>query len=355
MKKRKCLLGAMVLSAALLAGCGAEGIAPSDVKDSGDAVTIVCTTFPQYDWIRSLVGEEEGFDIQLLVKNNTDIHNYQPSAQDMIAIRESDLFVYIGGESDSWVTDMVKTDEALLEKSVNLIEALGDSALVEEIIEGMEHDHDHHGEAEDHTLTYYDQHMESGQDGDAHEAEEEVMDEHIWLSVENAEILVSYLSERICEIAPDAAGQIAENTSDYLAQLHTLGEAYAEAASQAVNRTLIFGDRFPFRYLVEDYGLEYYAAFSGCNAEVEASFETIVFLAEKIDALGAKYILIIEGSDGALADTIRNSTSEKNQEILTLNSMQSISMDEIERGANYLDIMRDNLEILKTVLGTKNN
>lgn len=330
MRKFIYMFGTFVLGAVLFSGCG-SGATP--IEEGADKVSVVCTTFPQYDWVRNLLGDAaEEFEVSLLVKNSADIHNYQPSAQDMIAMKEADLFLYVGGESDAWVEDIMKADGTLSDKSVSLVAALGDKSLVEEIVEGMEHDHEHGHEKD-------------------HEHADELLDEHVWLSLENAEILCQYISGRLQELAPDEAVVIAENTATYVKELHELGVEYQEVVDESAHNALIFADRFPFRYLTEDYDLEYYAAFAGCNAEVEAGFDTIIGLAGKVDELKVPCVLVIDGSDKSLAEAILQAAGDKDKEILTMDSMQSVSWEDILRGANYLDIMKANQEVLCKALG----
>lgn len=325
MKKFIRIFGVLTMCAAVFAGCGA-GKAPDNQEQSADRYSIVCTTFPQYDWIMHMLGNAaEQFEVSLLVKNSADIHNYQPSAQDMISMKEADLFVYVGGESDAWAADLMLADTAMSDRSVSLVEALGDEALVEEILEGMQHDHEHDHEAE-------------------------VPDEHVWLSLENAEILCQYISERLCEIAPDYETVIRDNTAVYINELHELDAEYRAVVEASAHNALIFGDRFPFRYMAEDYDLNCFAAFAGCNAEVEASFDTIITLADKVNELKVPCILVIDGSDRKLAETILSTAGSKGTEILVLDSMQSVSWEDIKQGANYLDIMKSNLEVLRKAL-----
>ena len=217
-----------------------------------------------------------------------------------------------------------------------------------EVVEGMQerrsltgHDHVHeHGDEDDH----------------AHEdeAEEEIeYDEHVWLSLKNSMVFVNALAEQMEELDTAHAENYRANADAYIAQLEELDREYEEAVAGAGVRTLIFGDRFPFRYLTEDYGLDYYAAFPGCSAETEASFATVTFLAGKLDALGIHSILVLENSDQRVAETIRENTVSKDQQILVLNSLQSVTKDELEAGATYLDGMRENLEVLKQALGSQ--
>lgn len=321
------LTAALLLTAVLLAGCGAK------IKTAEtDTVSVVCTIFPQYDWVRILPeGTSANVEVTLLSDNGTDIHSYQPSVQDMAVIEESDLLVYIGGDSEDWLLEMVEEDEALSERSVNLLELMGELVLKEEEKEGMTdeigHVHDEDFEAED--------------------------DEHVWLSFENVHILCEELAECLIELLPEEEPLIRANLETYEEQIDALEAEYAQAVGVAQYDTLLFGDRFPFRYLTEEFGLDYYAAFAGCNADAEASFETIVFLIEKMDELDLPAILIIDGSDAKLAETIRKNTQSADQEILTLNSMQAVSWDEVEAGATWLGLMEENLQVLKTALGSE--
>ncbi len=324
--KRMKLTAALLIMAVLLAGCGAKTAADSDV------VSVVCTVFPQYDWVCILLdGVSTNVEVTLLSDDGTDIHSYQPSVQDMAVVRESDLLIYIGGDSEDWLLEMVEADETLKGRSVNLLELMGELVLEEEEKEGMTdeigHVHDEDFEAED--------------------------DEHVWLSFANARVLCGELAGCLIALMPEEESVIRANLEEYKEQIAALEEEYAQAVDTARYDTLLFGDRFPFRYLTEEFGLNYYAAFAGCNADAEASFETIVFLIEKLDELDLPAILIIEGSDSKLAETIRKNTQAADQEILTLNSMQAVSRDEVEAGATWLGIMEDNLAVLKTALGSE--
>ncbi len=341
MEKIICFIGAFVLGTVLLYGCG-TGNTPLEQEGSAGNYRIVCTTFPQYDWVMNLLEDvQEDFDVTLLVKNSADIHNYQPSAQDMIAIKEADLFIYVGGESDAWVQDLLAADSALTEHSVSILEVLGDAVLTQEQIHEMLYQGHEHEEEHD---------SEHGQEH-AHEHDETLPDEHVWLSLEKAEILCGYISGRLIAMAPEYEKEISANTLEYTAQLSSLGEEYADTIAASEGNPLIFGDRFPFGYLAEEYDLVCSAAYVGCSAEVEVGFDTVISLAEQVNALEAEYVLVIDGSDRSLADTIIGTAGADNVEILELNSMQSVSLEDIQAGASYLGIMRENLEILRKALG----
>lgn len=312
---------------------------------SSEKKSIVCTTFPEYDWVMNILGEKTlNFDVTLLQNNGTDLHSYQPSVKDIAKISKADLFVYVGGESDEWVEKVLSQSVNKNQVAVNILEVLGDKVCEEEIVEGMqaekekEHEHHHH----------------NGEEADEHhhheDKEEPEYDEHVWLSLNNAIDISKILCEEICKI--DGANSVAyrKNLASYTKQLAALDEEYKSAVKSAKKKTVLFGDRFPFRYLTDDYGLKYFAAFVGCSAESEASFETITFLAKKLDELGLNAVLTIEKSDKKIARTIVLTTKNKNQQVLEMDSLQSITTKEINDGRNYLSAMKKNLEVLKKAL-----
>lgn len=321
-------------------------------KISDGKKSIVCTTFPEYDWVINILGEKaDDFDVTLLQDNGTDLHNYQPSVQDIAKISKADLFVYVGGESDEWVEKVVEQSVNKNQIVVNMMDALGDKVRVEEIVEGMqaeegeEHEHHHHDEVE-----AEDEHEHHHHDGEDDDEEEVEYDEHVWLSLSNAIDLTNVLCKEIAKIDSVHASVYTKNAAEYTKQLAALDAEYKAAIKSAKKNTVLFGDRYPFRYLTDDYGLKYYAAFVGCSAESEASFETIIFLANKVDELGLNAVLTIEKSDKKIAETVVNSTKNKNQQILEMDSLQSITTKEIKAGRNYLSAMKKNLEVLKKAL-----
>ena len=303
----------------MLAGCKTE---TGETGAASKKISIIATIYPQYDWIRNILGERsDSLNLELLVKNGTDLHSFQPSAKDIATIAKANLVVYVGGESDEWIEKALTATPKEGRIAINLMKVLGDRIKEEEVVEGMQ-------------------------------AKEEVEnDEHIWLSLVNAEILVGHLAEALAKIDTANAETYKTNATNYAAKLKELDEAYATVVAKADNRTVLFGDRFPFRYLVDDYSIKYFAAFVGCSAESEASFETVTFLAGKMDSLQLPAIFTIEGSDTKIARTVLEaSKNSKGAEILTLNSMQSVTEDQIKKGADYLSIMKSNLEILKQAL-----
>lgn len=320
---RRALAAALSLTLLFLSGCGG---APSarPAEGSGGRLRVVATIFPAWDWVRQILGDAaDDVELTLLLDNGVDLHSYQPSADDMVRISSCDLFLYVGGESDEWVDDALKEAVNRDMIAVSLLALLGDAAKEEEIVEGMQADEEDGG-------TEY--------------------DEHVWLSLRSAALFCGEIAEQLGRLDPDNRAAYAANAADYIAALDALDAAYAAMADAAPVRTLVFGDRFPFRYLTDDYGLAYYAAFSGCSAETEASFETIVFLANKIDELGLDAVLTIESGDGKLARTVVENTAAKSARLLCLDSLQSTAARDIEAGASYLNAMESNLDILRQAL-----
>ena len=548
MLKKKIGIYALILAmaAAGLAGCGTAEKANSSEKPlskSGDkegdkSFSVVCTIFPEYDWTKEILGEHaDDAEITYLLDNGVDLHNYQPTADDILKISSCDLFVYVGGESDEWVENALAEANNEDMKVVELMDILGDSAKVEELKEGMqedehEHEHDHSKEVStfeddevkdrslsdwagewqsayplvldgsldeawehksedgsmtaeeykdyytigyktdissvkidgdnitftyddgktvssdyeytgyfiqnwstgtkaamyrfeavdkesgapvyiefnDHMIepekaehfhlrmsnesydaivdpegnwpTFFDAaltpdevcdevighgHSDEDEDEEEHEHEdeheeeheeehehhheegEEEYDEHVWLSVKNAKNICGAIEKELEARDPANAADYKANLESYTAKLDELDNSFKTLVDSASSKTLVFGDRFPFRYFVDDYGLDYYAAFIGCSAETEASFETIAFLAEKVNELDCGTIFTLENSSKDIANSII-SASGKNAEIAELNSLQSISADDIANGTSYLSIMQKNYDVLAGVL-----
>lgn len=345
-------IGLSILVAIMMVlGCAKKESTGSSEAESGSSVTesssaaeskseetkklsIVTTIFPAYDWVKQVVGDNKNVEISFLIDKGVDLHSYQASAADIAKITDSDLFVYVGGESDDWAEDIIKENPNL--NYINMVDSIGEAALAEELVEGMQDEEEHDNESEEH----------ANEEGEHEEGEEEI-DEHVWLSIKNAETIVSAIEAKLAEIDPDNKAEYEKNANDYLAKLDELDKEYKDTLSSIQNKTIIVGDRFPFRYLVNEYGIKYYAAFKGCDAGSEASFETVKFLANKMDELNMSDIFIIDGSKGDLAKTIVDNTKDKNAKVLVLDSMQSTKSSD---NASYLDIMKKNLEVLKEVL-----
>ncbi len=284
-------------------------------------LSIVATTFPEYDWVKNIVGNDSLFEITLLEKG-VDLHSFEPTPENILQISKADLFIYVGGESDEWVEKALENPQNPNRKVVNMMQVLGEKVKAEKIVEGMEEEH-HHEEGEE-------------------------MDEHVWLSLQNASILVRHIADSLVALSPEKKEMIVANANAYREKLEALDAEFAKVI--VPGKTILFGDRFPFRYLVDDYKISYYAAFVGCSAETEASFKTIAFLAKKVDELNLKTIFVLENRTHKIAETIRDNTKSKDQQILPLHSIQSISDLDLQNGVNYYMLMQQNLEVLKRAL-----
>ena len=322
MKKIISIILASLLAFAALTGCSAGGNAGA----KNDTIQIVTTFFPEYDWVMNVLGSNPGnIEVTNLLESGADIHSYQPTVSDIVKISSADIFIYVGGESDEWVDDVLKqaSDKDMI--VINLIDILGDSAKEEEIIEGMEAEEEEEGE-------------------------EVEYDEHVWLSLKNAKLFVSKIEASIETVDPANASSYKSNCDNYIDQLNKLDESYEETVKEGSRNILLFADRFPFRYMIDDYGLSYYAAFVGCSSETQASFKTITFLSEKVEENSLPYIMTIEGENHSIAEAVIQNTSSQNQKILEMNSMQSVTLKNINDGDTYLSIMQNNLEVLKEAL-----
>lgn len=327
-KKNLIFLLCIILMMIFLTGCG------SYAEDNGKP-TIVCTIFPEYDWILNILGDEaEQYNIKLILDGTADIHSYQPTAADIAAIASCDLLIYVGGESDSWVGDALKGSINENVRAVRLLDCLGNRALEEEFVEGMQQGV-----------------FESGHQHDVNTSEDVEYDEHVWLSLKNAEIFVRECTLAIEQLSPDKSSVFESNAENYIKELQNLDSKFSELVQQSSINKLMFADRFAFRYMTSDYGLEYYAAFSGCSADAEAGFETVVYLADKLNEEKLPAVIILENSDTRLAEIIIENAEESDVLILSIDSMQSVSETQRENGYSYLTAMEKNLKILQMALG----
>ena len=286
-------------------------------------VQIVTTSFPLYDWTRNIVGDTEGVEITWLMDSGVDPHSFQPTTKDLVFVSDCDVFVYVGGESEAWADDAVssmKNENALV---VKLLDGLQEAALAEEDVPGAEPEHE--------------------------EEEEGALDEHIWMSLRAAQRCVDLICDALCEADSANDDLYRMNADDYKARLAALDQAYTEAVASSELHTILVADRFPFRYLAEDYDLDYFAAFAGCSAETEASFQTVLGLSQKADELGLPVILVTENSTGDIADAVSEG-SQSEPMIRTLDSLQSVTAEIAAGGVTYLSVMESNLEVLKEAL-----
>ena len=309
--KYTAILAAAAITAVTLSGCSVS----ADSTPDKSRLKVVCTVFPAYDWVKQITGSRaDEMDITYLLGSGTDLHNFQPTADDIIRISDCDLLVYAGGESDEWVTDALEGSSKKDTVVVSMLDIIGDRAREEEVKEGMQ------GEEEE------------GEEG----KEEPEYDEHVWLSLKNAKVICGGITDALCSLDPEGADTYRAGLNSYSAELDGLDSEFRELADGAEIKTVVFGDRFPFRYFVDDYG--------------QASFETVIFLAQKLDELGCKTIYTIENSDQSIARTIIDNTEAKDQSIAVLDSLQSVSSADIEGGETYISAMRKNYDVLKNTL-----
>lgn len=318
----------MIFVAGILAGCASDS--GREIMEDDGKLHVICTTFPLYDWSGQIAGKEnDNIELELLLSDGTDMHSYQATAMDVAKISSCDVLICIGGESEKWVDEVIADAVNKDMKVIRMFDVLGEDIREEEMVLGMQEEkhEDEHGE---HDETEY--------------------DEHVWLSLKNAKKLCGEIKNTLCEADSGNADIYEVNYRDYAAELDTLDQKFLEMTDTSERKTILFGDRFPFRYLTEDYQINYYAAFPGCSAETEASFETVAFLSQKMDEENLPVILVIENSDDKIARTILSNTQKKDREILVMNSMQSVSKKEMDAGASYLSIMESNYEVLKKAL-----
>lgn len=348
---KKILVIGMFVCVMMLTACS------GNATKNGDKIKVVCTLFPQYDWAREIIGDKKNVELVLLVENGNDLHSFQPTAEDIITISNCDMFIYGGGVSDKWVEDTLKqaTNEDMI--VINMLDVIGNNAKKEEVVEGMEeHDHEHEHDDGEHSEDAGDEvHTVDVDDQNWHNENEHYFDptgydEHIWLSITNAKLVCAEISDGLCKLDADNSSSYQNNLNMYNEKLDELDGRYETMVSNANLDTILVADRFPFRYLTSEYGINYYAAFVGCSSETEASFETVTFLSKKVDELGLNYIIVVDGSTQDVAKTVIESTSAKSQSIIVLDSMQAVSMNRINNGETYLTIMENNLTVLEQVL-----
>lgn len=323
----------LALCLTLLSGCTGPTTAEQDEN------VILCTTFAAYDWVREILGDTDTFTCRMLVDNGVDLHSYQPSAQDIMKIADCRMLVYVGGESDTWVSDALAEsgNEDII--AISLLDLIGDRALNEVELEGVEghHHHDHDDEDHDH-------------DEHGHEAEitdhDDHYDEHVWLSLKNAIVCTETLADAITKLDSCNSQKYAANAKAYTGKLEALDADYQTMRDTATQTTILIGDRFPFLYLAEDYDIHYFAAYSGCSADVEASVHTVTYLTEKLQEYKLPAIYVVDNGTDSLARTIAES-ADMTPEILHLSSMQSVTKEDIQKGCTYLSYMEENLQMLK--------
>lgn len=296
-------------------------------EENDDNITIVTTVFPEYDWTRQILGDySDNIELILLIQNGTDLHSYQPTVSDMAILSDCDILIRTGGMSDFWIDDALASAPNKERIVIELMDLMTeDEKLVEQSQHhNKEHSHDH----------------------DDHGHSDDMHDEHVWLSLKLASRFCQAICDAICEKVPENAETYLKNYAEYVEKLKTLDEMYAQCVDQCQEKVLLFADRFPFSYLMHDYGLSCFAAFPGCSAESEASFETITYLAKQVDEYSLPAVIILENSDQKIAETVIAATDNKSAQIVIMNSLQSVTKKDMENGVTYLEIMTQNLDAI---------
>lgn len=346
MKKRRVrdfLLAGSLILGMMLTGCGISGQqteqngGKEQNTEENKKISVVATIFPQYDFVRQIAGDN--VELKMLLKPGEETHSYEPTPQDIIAIQNSDLFIYVGGENDAWVEDILESMPDNGRKTLKLVDCV--DTVEEEHVEGMKeergHDHDDHDEDEA-------DHEEHGQE-EIHSVHE--IDEHVWTSPLNAIKIVEQIKEELCEIDPENASDYEENAEAYVEQLKELDQEFQDVVDHSKRKLMIFGDRFPFRYFAEAYGLDYYAAFSGCASDTEPSAATMAFLINKVRDENIKTVLKMELSNENIAKAIAEAT---NADVKEFYSCHNLTAEQFADGETYLSLMEKNVETLREVL-----
>ncbi|MCE5343679.1 MAG: metal ABC transporter substrate-binding protein [Eubacteriales bacterium] len=294
------------------------------VAESAPVISVVATIYPQYDFVRAVAGDTGTVALTMLLKPGAEMHTYEPTPQDMIAIRNADLFIYVGGESDAWVTDILASMPDSDVKALSLTGMV--TTLTEEHVEGMD---------------------VSAEPQASPSATETDLDEHVWTSPVNAIVMVNAICSEMSAINPDAADAYRANADAYTAKLQALDDAFRAVVASGKRTELIFGDRFPMRYFAHEYGLSYYAAFPGCSAQTEPSAQTVAFLIDKVRQDQVPLILYPELSTHTIADAISDETGVPTH---IFYACHNLTADDFAQGKTYVDFMTDNLETLKLAL-----
>ena len=350
MKKRRVrdfLLAGSLILGMVLNGCGMSGQqteqngGKEQNTEENKKISVVATIFPQYDFVRQIAGDN--VELKMLLKPGEETHSYEPTPQDIIAIQNSDLFIYVGGENDAWVEDILESMPDNGRTTLKLVDCV--DTVEEEHVEGMkeERGHDHDEDDAEHEEDETD-HEEHGQE-EIHSVHE--IDEHVWTSPLNAIKIVEQIKEELCEIDPENASDYEENAEAYVAQLNELDQEFQDVVDHSKRKLMIFGDRFPFRYFAEAYGLDYYAAFSGCASDTEPSAATMAFLINKVRDENIKTVLKMELSNENIAKAIAEAT---NADVKEFYSCHNLTAEQFADGETYLSLMEKNVETLREVL-----
>ena len=322
----------LILLPVIFSACNADYYGEPRASVNDNSISVITTIFPPYDFVRTIAGISGGSETQdeltnirlrMLLKPGAEIHSWEPSPQDIIAIQNCDVFIYVGGESDVWVNRVLESIDKTGKKIITLLDCV--EAVEEEIVEGMD----------------------TVEETKLQVPGESSYDEHVWTSPRNAKLIAERIAASLCEADPANAAVYQSNIAAFLAELDDLDAGFKSIVNNGIRRVFVFADRFPFRYFADAYGLQYFAAFPGCSAESEASAATIAFLINKVRAEKIPVVLYIEFSNSRMADTICGETGAGKE---LFHSAHNVSRDEFAGGVSYLEIMRRNAEVLRKAL-----
>lgn len=302
----------MFISLFFLNGCS--------INNKNNKLTIIASSFPGYDFARAITKDSNNIEVKMLLNPGTEMHNYEPTPQDIIKINNSKMFIYVGGDSDEWINDIIGDIDTSKTKLVKLMDLV--NVVEEEHVIGMEVE-------------------------DEEEEEETEYDEHVWTSPKNAITIINKIKDIIIDIDKDNQNLYENNALNYINKLNVIDNEIKNIVNNGIRKEIIIGDRFPFRYFTDEYNLSYYAAFPGCSEQTEASAKTISFLIDKVKNDNIPVIFHIELSKGNIAKTISEETGAK---VLEFNSAHNISQKDFDRGVTYIDIMNNNIKALKEAL-----
>ena len=322
----------LLTAVALMIGVSGCRHVSEESKNREDTLRVVTTIFPQYDFVRQIAGEHA--EVSMLLKPGEETHSYEPTPQDILKIQNCDLFIYVGGENDEWVEDILESIDTEKIRQLRLIDCV--ETVNEEHVEGMKEERGHEHEEED-----------AHQEADHGSHETLTPDEHVWTSPENAISIVERITEELAGLDPEYRAVYEENKEAYEKQLKELDEAFREVVRSAKREVLLFGDRFQFRYFADAYDLDYYAAFPGCASDTEPSAATMAFLINKVKEEQIPVVLKMELSNENIANAIAETT---HAEVRTFYSCHNLTAREFAEGETYLSMMKKNVETLKEAL-----
>ncbi len=354
----------LLVAVCMAAGCNKAQDTNKNADNSTETsqkLSVVATVFPYYDFARAIGGDY--LDVTLLLPPGRDSHSFEPTAQDLLTLQSADIFLYNGGEMETWVEEVLKAvprDHGITFQGIEAVELLEEahSKSMKTIGHTHDHDHDDHDDHDDAESDAHDHDDHDDAESDAHDHDDDdaetenhdhddhdgEYDEHIWTSLENAQLLVSAIEEVLCEADPEHAEQFHENAADYRAQIADVQSEIEEIVSSARVHKILFADRFPFLYFTQEFGLDYDAAFAGCAGDTEPSARVIASLIEEIQSEDIKAVYHVEMGNTKTAEMIQEATGV---EILELHSCHTVTSEQLKSGVTYVDLMRQNAENLK--------